>query len=178
MPVSSSTDTIMASVRDIVTALQNPSPRTPLAPRTDTQTQALLDTIVKLLTNLTPQPSDSVPDTPLRVDTPSTNTPNAPPLRVEPPGTPEPAPQEHADTTPSHTPTPPSPEPPHCPPDPTPAPATTPDPPPAPTPDPSPAPPPDPTPDSPPAPTPEHIPVPPQEPTPEPTYTQVTGPTG
>jgi hypothetical protein len=184
-PASSSTNTIMASLRDIVTALQNPSPRTPLAPRTDTQTQALLD-IVNLLTNLTPQPSASVPDTPLRVGTPSTNTPNAPPLRVEPLGPPEPDSTPAPANTPEPPPTPtpnPSPAPP---PDPTPesppALAPTPDPSPAPPLDPtldhSPAPPPDPTPDAPSAPTPEHMPVPSQGPTPEPTYTQVTGPTG
>jgi hypothetical protein len=34
MPASSSTDIIMASLRDIIKALQNPSPRTPIAPQT------------------------------------------------------------------------------------------------------------------------------------------------
>jgi outer membrane biosynthesis protein TonB len=165
MPASSSTDIIMASLRDIVKALQNPSPRTPIAPRTDKQTQALLD-VVTLLTNITPQPTESVAGPPLRrVDTPSPSAPNAPPLRVEPPEnipthTPAPTPEDIPEPTPEPIPTP------------------TPEPIPTSTPEPIPTPTPDPTPENLPAPTPDHTPAQPQDPTPDITYNQVTGPSG
>ncbi|GAX19836.1 hypothetical protein FisN_11Lu298 [Fistulifera solaris] len=51
MPASSSTDLIYSALQDILFALQNPSPASPLAPRMDSQTQALQD-IVTLLTTM------------------------------------------------------------------------------------------------------------------------------
>jgi hypothetical protein len=51
MPASSTTDTILACLQDIAYALQNPSPASALAPRTDTQSKALID-LITLLTNI------------------------------------------------------------------------------------------------------------------------------
>jgi hypothetical protein len=176
MPASSSTDIIIASLRDIVTALQNPSPQTPLAPCTDTQNQALLD-VVTLLTNLTPTPTESVAAPPLRVVTPGPGTPGAPPLRVVPTkpasenmptSTPENRPKDNPAPTPEDNTRPP----------PEPIPKPTPDHIPTPTPEPIPTPTPDPTPENIPAPTPAPIHAQPQDPVPDITYEQVTGPSG
>ena len=52
MPLASSTDLILAGIQDIVHALKNPSHGSPLAPRTDSQVQALMD-LTNLLTNIT-----------------------------------------------------------------------------------------------------------------------------
>jgi hypothetical protein len=52
MPDSSSNELIVAALHDIVHALQNPSPKSPLAPGTDSQTQALR-MIVELLAKST-----------------------------------------------------------------------------------------------------------------------------
>ena len=41
MPTISSLDLVLAAAKDLITALQNPSPGSPLAPTTDSQTQAL-----------------------------------------------------------------------------------------------------------------------------------------
>jgi hypothetical protein len=49
MPASGSNDRILAALKDILHALRHPSPATPLAPRTDSQTQAITD-LVTLLT--------------------------------------------------------------------------------------------------------------------------------
>jgi hypothetical protein len=68
MPNSSSNDLIVAALHDIVHALRHPSPKSPLAPSTDSQSQAL-QMIVELLTNST-----------------ATKESPAPPLRVAPPG--------------------------------------------------------------------------------------------
>jgi hypothetical protein len=65
MPDSSSNDTIVAALHDIVHALKNPSPKTPLAPSTDSQSQALR-MIVELLHNATS--ADESPTPLLRVE--------------------------------------------------------------------------------------------------------------
>jgi hypothetical protein len=77
MPNSSSTDVIIAALHDIVYALKHPAPKSPLAPRTDTETKALTD-IVELLQGITTKDDES-PATPLRV---ANNNPPEPP---EPP---------------------------------------------------------------------------------------------
>jgi hypothetical protein len=41
MPTISSIDLVLAAAKDLITALQNPSPGSPLAPTTDSQTAAL-----------------------------------------------------------------------------------------------------------------------------------------
>jgi hypothetical protein len=41
MPTISSADLLLAATKDLITALQNPSPGSPLAPTTDSQTAAL-----------------------------------------------------------------------------------------------------------------------------------------
>jgi hypothetical protein len=69
MPANSSNDMILAALHDIVQAIKNPSPKSPIAPRTDSHVQALQN-IVELLTNV------------------STKEPPAPPLRVVPTVTP------------------------------------------------------------------------------------------
>jgi hypothetical protein len=101
LPDSSSTDVIVNCLQDILHALKNPAPKSPLAPRTGTQSQALHD-LVTLLGSLpaqhhapvAPLPmADSTPPTaaaPLRVQSVPAepvlaNTP--PPLRVETPDT-------------------------------------------------------------------------------------------
>jgi hypothetical protein len=107
---SSSTDTIIACLKDIVVALQNPSPQSPLAPLTDTHNKVLRD-ITQLLTNVSQPPplaptlttsTEAAPKTIveppslLRVDSPSTNeaTIVKPPsvLRVASPSTNQPTP--------------------------------------------------------------------------------------
>ena len=54
MPTLSSTNIILASLQDIVTALQHPCPGSPLAPRTDSQTAAIQQ-LVETLTTIVPQ---------------------------------------------------------------------------------------------------------------------------
>ena len=75
MPIASSTDLVLAGIQDIVNALKNPSHGSPLAPRTDSQVQALTD-LSNLLTNIA---TKSPPN-----ETPVTNQ-SGPPLRVEEP---------------------------------------------------------------------------------------------
>jgi hypothetical protein len=72
MPPSSTTDTIVECLRDIVEALQNPSPASALAPQTNTQSKALTN-IVTLLTNIV-EPTLPLP--------PPKSTPPAPSQRV------------------------------------------------------------------------------------------------
>jgi hypothetical protein len=79
LPDSSSTDVILSCLQDILHALQHPAPKSPLAPRTDTQTQALHD-LVTLLGTLPPAPA---PPTPAPIATPPPPEPAAP-LRVPP----------------------------------------------------------------------------------------------
>jgi hypothetical protein len=107
MPIASSNDLILAGIQDIVSALQNPSPGSALAPLTDSHVEALL-TLTEILTGVaraTPpiptvnKPSDNIPSPPLRVEAvpapapalrvtnpirvPTLAEPSAPPLRVE-----------------------------------------------------------------------------------------------
>jgi hypothetical protein len=89
MPLASSTDLVLAGIQDIVHALTYPSHNSPLALRTDSQVQALLD-LTTLLTNIVAPASPSAP--PLRVEPAQTKPsdpivppPSAPPQRVEPP---------------------------------------------------------------------------------------------
>ncbi|MHA7856378.1 hypothetical protein [Marinobacter shengliensis] len=80
LPQSSTTDLIAASLRDIVAALQNPSPATPLAPLTDSQSRALRDAVT-IIQNVSPQPS-------LPNDEPATTLDTTPQLTdVTPPPT-------------------------------------------------------------------------------------------
>lgn len=88
LPSSSTADRIAASLQDIVTALKQPSPATPLAPLTDSQHQALLD-ITALLTNICPKP-ETVHEEPS-----PTTTPLPSPATPLPSPVPEPAPNEH-----------------------------------------------------------------------------------
>jgi hypothetical protein len=55
MPPSSTSDTIVACLHNIVKDLQNPSPASSLAPRSDTQSKALSD-LTTLLTNIVAPP--------------------------------------------------------------------------------------------------------------------------
>jgi hypothetical protein len=74
IPPSSSTDIIMNSLHDIVQALKNPAPASPIAPRTDTQTKALLD-LTELLTSIC-QPAPLQPtEKPLLPPIPLATTP-------------------------------------------------------------------------------------------------------
>ncbi len=108
MPASSSNDIIIACLKDIAQALQHPAPASALAPRTDTQSKALLD-LITLLTNITTPPLQvpavnnqpfqngvSTPEplgVPCTPPTPSLRVPTAPTLRV-------PAPPAHAPSAP------------------------------------------------------------------------------
>jgi hypothetical protein len=69
MPLASSTDLVMAGIQDIIQALQNPTANSPLAPRTDSQVQALQD-LTSLLTGIIKQDNNDAPS--LRVDAPAT----------------------------------------------------------------------------------------------------------
>jgi hypothetical protein len=69
MPFASSTDLVMASIQDIIQALQNPTANSPLAPRTDSQVQALQD-LTSLLIGIIKQDNHDAPS--LRVDAPAT----------------------------------------------------------------------------------------------------------
>jgi hypothetical protein len=109
LPHSSSTDTIMNSLHDIVTALRHPTPRSPLAPLTDSHTDALLQ-LTALLSNIVkrPEPNSAAEHAaPLRVNAAANPSPPiassiavipdesddpapAPPLRVEPDNQPRP----------------------------------------------------------------------------------------
>jgi hypothetical protein len=51
MPLASSTDLVITGIHDIVHALTNPSNNSPLAPRTDSEVQALRD-LTTLLSNI------------------------------------------------------------------------------------------------------------------------------
>jgi len=98
MPLASSTDLVMAGIKDIVHALQNPTANSPLAPRTDSQVKALLD-LTQLLTNIASDTDDvSVLDVPApKVAAP----PTAPVLRVQIPTKPAPTPPIVTPTAPS-----------------------------------------------------------------------------
>jgi hypothetical protein len=89
---------MIACLKDIVMALQNPSPQSPLALLTDTHNKVLRD-ITQLLTNavqpplLAPTPPDSPdsttnsiakPPSVLRVDSPSTSEPTPAPATEQP----------------------------------------------------------------------------------------------
>lgn len=108
MPLSSSNDLILAGIQDIMHALQNPSPKSPIAPPlTDShhdtlfQLTTILTSIVQPTTsNLSAETCDKTPptpndrDTPLRVVAPSTPAHTVgpskdTPLRVVAPATPE-----------------------------------------------------------------------------------------
>jgi hypothetical protein len=79
LPDSSSTDIILSCLQNILHAVNNPSPKSPPAPRTDTQTQALHD-LIALLGSVSPTtPAPLV--TPPTAAVPTTKT-NAP-LRVQ-----------------------------------------------------------------------------------------------
>ena len=85
MPTATSTDVIRAGVADIAEALKNPSPGSPLAPLTDTQTQAL-KTLVDIFKQHDPvkKPSnDAEPDDPTvrtsNVHKTKVTTPDEPP---------------------------------------------------------------------------------------------------
>jgi hypothetical protein len=112
MPDSSSTATIVACLKDIVNALQHPSPQSPLSPLTDTHNQALRD-ITQLLTHVVTPPAAPTPPPPppavLRVAKPAPDTaaeqPTAP-LRVPNPTLPvcvSPSPPRDATPTPAVT---------------------------------------------------------------------------
>ena len=93
MPLASSNDLILAGIKDILAALANPSANSPLAPLTDSHTEALR-TITTLLTNLATKPPTLNPTTTPEPTMPTTKpipTTTAPALRVEPP-TQKPAP--------------------------------------------------------------------------------------
>ncbi|GAX14227.1 hypothetical protein FisN_1Hu418 [Fistulifera solaris] len=90
IPASSSTDLIYSALQDILYALQNPSPASPLAPRTDSQTQALQD-VVTLLTTICTDEDAALPNVtsipaiaPLPRVVPKTVPDIAPLPRVEP----------------------------------------------------------------------------------------------
>jgi hypothetical protein len=78
LPNSSSTDIILSCLQDILHALNNPSPKSPLAPRTDTQTQALHD-LMALLGSVSPT-TPALIVTPPTAAVPTTKT--SAPLRV------------------------------------------------------------------------------------------------
>jgi len=85
LPLASSTDLILAGIQDIVHALNNPSPGSPLAPLTDGHVAALQN-LTELLTNIvTPAPVDLLPLLP-------GPAPPAPVLIVPPAALPAPAP--------------------------------------------------------------------------------------
>ena len=104
MPNSSSTDLILRGIHDIVHALHNPSPASPLAPLTTNHYEALLRVTDLLTAVVTPPPPLPTVEPPLRVDasTPSvavllpptppvTTALPTPPLRVcMPPSPPDP----------------------------------------------------------------------------------------
>ena len=70
MPLASSTDLILAGIQDIVHALNNPSPGSPLAPLTDSHHDALVQ-LTTVLTSVARPPTTTsdvpLPDSPLRV---------------------------------------------------------------------------------------------------------------
>ena len=111
MPLASSNDLILAGIHDIVQALRNPSPKSPLAPLTDSHHDALSQ-LTTILTSIVEPPNQAVraeicdtqsatpsaTDTPLRVATPPihelANRPNKDaPLRV-PLAPPQPGPKK------------------------------------------------------------------------------------
>jgi hypothetical protein len=81
IPASLSTGIIMSSLHDIVHALKHPAPASPLAPMTDTHTQALV-TLTKLLTSLCQPTTKPEPVPTLRVATPDAPTPSPAPVVV------------------------------------------------------------------------------------------------
>jgi hypothetical protein len=92
MPHSSSNDLIVAALHDIVHALHNPSPKSPLAPCTDSQSQALRQIVDILTTNTATEESPAPPlrveplaPAPLRVPTTTPlTTPLSPPANIIP----------------------------------------------------------------------------------------------
>ena len=84
MPIASSNDLILAGVQDILEALRNPTPGSPIGPLTDSHVSTL-KILSELITGLIQVPKHlhnpvSVPVPPLRVATPQTPSP----LRVDP----------------------------------------------------------------------------------------------
>jgi hypothetical protein len=87
MPIASSNDLMLASIKDILEALRNPTCGSPLDPLTDSHVTALLQVLSDLITGLIPVPIETTldpepgPAPPLRVAI----TPQTPsPLRVDP----------------------------------------------------------------------------------------------
>jgi hypothetical protein len=87
MPLASSNDLILAGVQDILQALKNPSPKSPIAPLTDSHHDALIKLTAILTSLVQPLPAtitaetfDASPPTPSVADLP---------LRVAEPATPE-----------------------------------------------------------------------------------------
>jgi len=105
LPYASSTDLIVAGIHDIVSALQNPSPASPLAPLTDNHVQALTQLITLLtgITNAKSAPTLRVATSTKQQDSPSHEI--APVMRVEPTLTTPPN-IDDVHTEPSVTPTP------------------------------------------------------------------------
>jgi hypothetical protein len=105
MPLASSTDLILAGIKDILHALHNPSPGSALAPLTDSHTAALHQLTTILTSVVQPPPSnDTCP--PLRVV--PIHNPVAPPLRVAivpPPPQPALPPVSPSTAVPANTPT-------------------------------------------------------------------------
>ena len=77
MPLASSTDLIVAGIKDIHHALLHPSPGSPLAPLTDSHTKALRQ-LTEVLTSIAAPALNSPPHAAI------TNGTSAPPLRVGP----------------------------------------------------------------------------------------------
>jgi hypothetical protein len=100
MPNASSTDLAIAAARDLITALQYPSPASPLSPASDSQLAALqqLANIFATVTKILPTPSPA---------TTPTVPPGFPPLpRVSPIPAAEPSPAANPATRPSPPPFP------------------------------------------------------------------------
>ena len=82
MPLASSNDLILAGIKDIVTALHNPTAGSPFPPLADSHHKALTE-LTSLLTGILPAPAtESQPDSPLRVATTAPAPMSHPPLRV------------------------------------------------------------------------------------------------
>ena len=89
MPLASTTDIITAGIHDIIDALKNPSPGSPLAPLTDSHVAALKQVTETLTATITQDPDATVP--PTNSTCTSTPTATAPtPLLETPPASPTP----------------------------------------------------------------------------------------
>jgi hypothetical protein len=84
MPHSSSNDIIQAALHNIIHALKHPAPKSPIAPQTDSQTQALLQ-IVDLLHGITDDNKENTesPASSLRVPIHSKQGPSSKVLNLE-----------------------------------------------------------------------------------------------